>query len=513
MAGEYLSRFADNFLRARGAEEARSRAAGAEARDIFSTQQYLDELGRERGAESLYARLRGQTPSTPAAPAVAAPAEPSFAPPGAPTGALGVYPTATPAAAGPTPMATGGLAALQEPRAPRRPVAETVLAGLNPAEQARFLTTRTGRAAMPTLEQSERERRQEQDQQEVGGFFDQAKAAFRALDTVAGLEHLATGFRRLGPSGYGPMSEFMQLAAKTQAEKQEKAWAAEDAQAFFPALDAYKAEPTPLNLVALRAVEPKSLAWRKLKADIIAEELKKALSADRDEEDFLRAFMTADKSKSEEQAWADAAEKFPQGLFKFAMQELRSGKAILPDSVWDVMRLKRPLGLKDFSLRGVAHTKTLLEAAAAQQAGTPWDKQAFLKKFIENINEAQKAEQQAKETPEQQDRAAITKMRREQMEHPERLSMNEITLQIQRTNEDLRRGDMTPEEYQDAQRFLHFLRDLREKKRVEGGGAEKPAPATDKKGRALEVMGRLYPGRRWDQLTDKEKQRVAGQVK
>jgi hypothetical protein len=69
------------------------------------------------------------------------------------------------------------------------------------------------------------------------------------------------------------------------------------------------------------------------------------------------------------------------------------------------------------------------------------------------------------------------------MKHPERLSMQEIELGIQRTNTELSRGEFaTPEEERDARGYLTFLRDLREKRRLGSGGPPKTeAPEADVK--------------------------------
>lgn len=470
--GLFLSSLAENFLRARGAEEARSRAAGAEARDIFETERYLEELGREREVrEDLLPTVLAHQ-RTRWAPQTRAPVPSSATYEGIPN----------PEAPLPAPsFAAGGMAALQQP--PRAPIAETLLGALNPKQQARFLTSRTGRMVMPTLQASELERQKEEERHEAGAFFDQAKAALYKGDTVEGLNHIASGFRRLGD--YGQTTQHMLLAAKTSATKDEQTSAAEDAKTLLPLVDAYKTEPTPEKLAKLRGAEPKSLAWRTLFTEILADTLKHALSPDRDEDNFLRAFMTSDKSKSEEQAWAEAAKQHPQGLFKFAMQELRSGRAVLPESVWEGMRLKRPLALKDTSLRGLAHTKTLMEANAARQAGQPWtpEREVFLSRFVANINEMQRAEAEGKksatEKQREEDVAKITRIRRERMETPENLetkTSEQLTTLIQRTARDLD-AIVDPQERQETEDYLKLLRQARNRK--EGAKGPKVDPLVD----------------------------------
>lgn len=466
--GLYLSSFADNFLRARAAEEARNRAAGSEAADIFSTERYLEELGREREAReetlpAMLAQRRGRMARPPAFSPVA---------PDVP------LPAGQPAMFRPSPLAAGGVAALEQP--PRPAVAETLLGALDPKQQARFLTSRTGRAVMPTLEASERERRQEEDRQEAEAFFTQGQEAFRGGDTAGGLDHFAAGLRRVG--NFGAMAQYMQLAAKTRADKQEEERAAEDAKGIIPALDAFDADPTAKNLAAVSGAQAnaKSLAWRQLNADFVQNRLKKALAGDRDEEAFLRAAITSQDPP--DKAWADAARQYPQGLFKIMSRQLLSGKAELPDELWDVMRLTKPAG-KDASLALRARQQTLLEANAARRAGAPWTPMQFQQRWNDTIVEMERREAEAKRSPEakaiEKDRAAILKMRREAMERPESLdkkSAPELTLLIQRTARDLE-TIVDPEEEREAKDYLKLLREARNRK----GGAEGPkvAPSVD----------------------------------
>lgn len=481
MAGEFLSSFAEHFLRARGIEEARSRAAGAEAAQLFDTERYLEELGREREAreEALpeilaQQRLRGL-------PAVRTPAPPGATYEGLPN------PEAPPIPAGGSlPLAAGGVAALGQP--PRPPVPETLLGALTPQKQARFLTSRTGRAIMPTLEASERERRQEEDREHAETFFAQGQESLRGGDTAGGLDHFAAGLRRLGR--YGDMTQYMHLAAKTRADKQEEERAAQDAKAVIPALDAFDRDPTAATLAAVSTAQANvtSLAWKKVSADMVQNRLKKALSGDRDEEAFLRAAVTSDQPP--EHAWAAAAKQYPQGLFKIMSRQLLSGKAELPEELWDVMRLTKPAG-KDASLALRARMQTLLDANAARRAGAPWTPMQFQQRWNDTILELERAEAQAKKTPEErqaaQDRAEITRLRLEALKKPESLAgktSEQLTLLIQRTTRDLE-GDLSPEEERDAKDYLRLLRRTRDEKLRAPGSPTPPAvPAGTKDKRA-----------------------------
>ena len=110
-----------------------------------------------------------------------------------------------------------------------------------------------------------------------------------------------------------------------------------------------------------------------------------------------------------------------------------------------------------------------------------------------------------------EDRAAITKMRREAMEKPESLekkTAEQLTLLIQRQARDLQ-GDMPDEERRDSEAYLKLLR----KALAAKGGVTKPEQSTDKKAQAEQIMGRLFPGKTWDQLNAKQKTQVADQVK
>ena len=473
-AGDFLSAFADQVLRSRALAEGRNRAAAVEARDVFSTEHYLQELGREREVEEqtipeLIAAQRLRW-----APQTRLPAPPSATYEGLPNPEAPEAP--------PAPVAAGGLAALMQP--PRPAMAQTLLGGLTPQKAARVLTSRTGRAVLPTLEASERERRQDEDRQEAEALFGQSSALLRQDPaSLDGLDLRAAAFRRLGRP---PEANYwMQVSAKTRADAQETERWTKDMHGLNAALAAHDKEPTPTTLGAIKAAVATltSLGGKRLAAEQVDQRLKHALSPDRDEEGFLRTFMEAPKEMPEEQAWKEAATRFPQGLFKFAIQELRSGKAVLPDSIWDSMRLKRPLGLKDFSLRGAAHQKTLLDSAAAARAGTPWDPPSVLNRFVANLNEMQKQETEAKRTPEakaiEEHRAAILKIRREAMEKPESLdtkTSNELTILIQRTARDLD-AIVDPQERQDAEAYLKLLREARDRKA--GVGRPKAASSVD----------------------------------
>ena len=512
--GGYLGTFAETFLRARALEEQRGRAAGAEAADIFKTDRYLEELGREREArEEFLPQILAQQQARLQTTALRGPTGPN----------LGAATLETP----PVPVAAGAEAALRQARPP---VMESLLGGLPPKAQARFLTTRTGEKALPTLEHSERERRLEDDRQEAETLIEQATEFLqRPTPDVAGAaDRMAAAMRRLGQPQAA--AQWMLHSAKTRSDEAERDRAEQDIKAFNAAIAADEATPSAATLKGVHDAidQAKSVLGKRIALARLDARLQHALSPDRDEDAFLREATrlmlggrsepqtgapeglgpggaATPKAMTAEEAWRQAAAKHPNGLAKMVSRQLIGGKKELPDEIWDILRWPKPITTKDASLPRRAALIVEQEVKSERARGIQVSPLDFTKRWNAKIIELEGAEARAKKTPEElaagKDRAAILRMRREAMEKPEDLekkTLNDLTLLIQRTARDL--DTVTdPQERGEAEAYLRLLRQARDRK-VRGSG-EPPVvpprlpPAAKHKGRTIEHPDR--PGEQW----------------
>ena len=509
--GVYLSGFANAFLQAREIEERRRGREAAEVGEIFRTERYLEDLDKERQAqEEQLPAILAQQQARRTGTALRGPAGPN----------LGAASLEVPPAA----LATGGMAAV------RPPVTETLLGGLTPQAQARFLTSKTGRAVLPTLEASERERRLEEDRQEAEDFTQQA-SDFLALPTpnVAGAaDRMAAAMRRLNRPQEA--AQWMLHSAKARSDETERTRSEEDIKTFNAAVAADEASPSAASLKGVhdaidraRSVLGKRVALARLEA-----RLQHALSPDRDEDAFLREAtrlmlggqvqpQTATpedlgagggarpKPMTAEEAWRQAAEKHPQGLAKMVSRQLIGGKKELPDEIWDILRWPKPIQTKDASLPRRAALIVQEEVKAERAQGKQVSPLDFTKRWNAKIIELEGAEARAKKSPDElaaeKDRAAILRMRREAMEKPESLekkTLPELTLLIQRMSRDLE-AITDAQERAEAEGYLKLLRQARDGK-IRGTG-ERPVvppqlpPASKHKGRMIEHPDR--PGERF----------------
>ena len=523
--GLYLSSFVENFLRSRGLEEQRGRAEAQEAGEIFKVQRYLDDLGRERKAGmSAAQRLQGYT----------SPQDSGVIPSTPPTwrGGASAYEGPPNPEAPPIPsVAAGGAAAMQhgltaEGMAPRPPALASALQGMPTEDVANLFMTQTGRATLETLRDAEQHRRKEDDKKEAEKLWAKGRDAFRRNEPLEALGLWAAAYRAVGDTVHA--GRLAELEAKNRTDTAEHEKTKKDFAAFNTALNVYDLDPSPQNLsnVQTTFAEAESLAGRERAVEMMKARIKGSLDPDRD----INAFLVYVSQRAigpnrvpVEQAWDEAMDKYPKAFGKLWLQDiLNPEKPILPDHVREKLRLP-PRG-PDKRDQTITQRAYFDARAEAQRLGVvvSYDNPKFMRIWEDKINEREGAKKQAGKTPGERekekvdletakDRAAITKMRREAMEKPESLekkTAEQLTLLIQRQARDLQ-GDMPDEERRDSEAYLKLLR----KALAAKGGVTKPEQSTDKKAQAEQIMGRLFPGKTWDQLNAKQKTQVADQVK
>ena len=471
--GTYLSAFVENFLRSRGLEEQRSRAEAQEAGDIFKVERYLDELGRERKAGATAADLfrRGVSPTQPVLP-------------GAPPDWRATPSVEAPQAQPPS-IAAGGAAAMQQgptgAMPARPPVMASVLQGVAPEAAARLFTTQTGRAALSSLEQAERERRKEQDQQKAKDLFEKANDAFKRNEPAEAADLRAAAFRHVG--AHDQATRWMEHSAKIRTDADEREKTKRDFAAFATAARRVDEDPSPINLAKIEEVlaNSESLAGRNLAIDLAKKRIARTESKDSDIEAFLRhtvvRSVVGPNRVPIEQAWQEAMEKYPKGFGKLWLQDMMNpDKPILPEFVREFMRLPPRVGKQDQSLTQRAWFQAV-QKAKEKGVVPSLDNLQFLRLWEETRLELKAADEAAGKTPEEkkknavdlgaaETRAEMAKLRLEAMKNPESLATKtseELTRLIQRTNQDLK-GDLTLEEERDTKAYLSLLRKYRDAK-------------------------------------------------
>jgi len=402
---------------------------------------------------------------------------------------------------------------------PSRPPALTsVLQGVAPEAAARLFTTQAGRAALPSLENAERERRKEEDRAQAEALFGKAQDAFKRHEPAEAADFMAAGYRRIG--AHDQAGRMMEYGAKVRTDADEREKAKKDFAAITTATAAHDADPSPGNLAkvheALAGAE--SLVGRGFAMEITKVRLQKALSPDRDIDAFLRhaTMRTIGPNRVPvERAWEEAMQKYPSGFAKLWQQDIMNPeKTRLPEFVWGLLKMEPPGPKKDQTLS----QRAWIIARQDAQKREITDPAQFTRLWQEWINELTTQEATAKRPPEEAERSKLRlemdRLRLAAMKNPDALNVKDLTLLIQRIGAQLRSGDLDPADeavMRENERF--FIGKLKEAKERLGGGAKtEPAPA-DKKAQAEQNMTRLFPGKRWDQLTAAEKKRVADQVK
>ena len=529
--GLFLSSFVEQFQRGRAQEEASRRAAAQEARDVFGVQQYVEDLDREREAERTLAEVLRRRQAAGAGPLAVSPAGA-----GAPTipmrstgagafeadlqtdlgstgPALSVAAGAPAALAQMAPARPAGPVTLPGAGPERPPVLDQILGGLSPEAGARFMTSRVGRQALPTLEESEREQRQKEDRREAEGFFQKAQEAFtrEIPDIGGGYSALAAAFRRLSPER---AAHYMEVGAKFLTDRKEREEAPKEIQAINAAVKAWQADPTPANLATVQETMAgvKTVTGRDFALEVTKNAVKTALSKDPEESAFLihTALRTTRDGIPLEQAWDEAMQKYPGALAKFWERAMFSpDKTVLPDFVYEKLKTQPPHPSKDLALPQRAWVAAMDEARQKGiQRGTP----AFSRLLNETINRFKREEKEATQT---EDERALAKLRKESLEltveakrNPDKLSLDAVTRNLQRLERAIDAGGLdaeTERQFREAHQVLTgvMARHARELKETTGGGgppnpqdkrAQPPGPGPTKEQAKAELRRLLDAG-------------------
>ena len=245
--GLYLSSFLENYLRSRGLGEAQRRSDQNEILQALQGQEFLRGLQENQQVQGDIAGLveRYRQPSAPGIAGPTPPAAALAAPPG-------IGPAAPPGSFGQVAIPEGlqvpqpsGAGTLIEGGAPRPSPFEAITRGAEPAAVARLLTNPRGQAALKTVEQAERDRREQEDLAAAEGLMGEASKAAKDGDPITWADKYAAGLRRI--KQFGPSATIQEYAIKLREKKDER----EKAQTFFKAVSAanaeYEKDPTPEN--------------------------------------------------------------------------------------------------------------------------------------------------------------------------------------------------------------------------------------------------------------------------
>lgn len=498
MGGAYLSSFIDQMNRQRVLEEASSRNQGFDAAQVFQIDQYLKNLDKENQAEQILTQmLRNRQRAVPQPPMGAPPAAPPGGPPvippgqptlpGGPPPLPGDQPMAAPVAA-PMPqeavLPSPGMAPPPNPLA-RPPVQDALMAGLTPEQQARFMTSKTGAAVLPSLEATERERRKSEDEADAESIFKKAQQHFNAKQPADWADMMAAGYRRKGDAARA--AHFMEYAAKVRVDQHETEAAKRDFVALNKAVKKYQTDPSPENLASLHdaMTETESLTGRALALEMTKNQVAKGLSADHEESAFLTAVTQARVTMKmpEDKAWEAAIARYPGGAAKlYARSLMNPDHTRLPDGFYAALRVPPPAPTKDPTIGQRAYTAAMAEA---QVKGVPTDGMPFLRLVEQHrlrlVEEEERAKAKGRDTGLEGDikRARLDRLKAllERAKDPNPKTMKDISLEIQRLNQDIASGNMDSEEERDAREALKTLRELRDQKQREMGGKGDEAKA------------------------------------
>ena len=500
--GRYLSSFTDAFLRSRGIEEQRASREAQEAGEIFKLTRYLDDVGREdQASQTLATMLKNQRARVVAGPAV---------PPSA------TYEGALNPEAPSLPVEPQAQAAMLAPTPPR-PVMQTIFEGVTPEQQAGFLRSQTGRVTLGPIEQAERERRKQEEQAEAKTFFDRAMEVSKT-DPAGGADLMAAMYRRLGR--LDDAGRMMEVSAKARTDKREREQAPKDLAAIYAASRSWRLEPTPVNLAKVHEAisGATSVTGNTLGLEIMKKAIGKTLSADQDENAFMveATLGTVRDKLSPKAAWERAAKKYPGGLAKLWNKALFSPDKQMPDWFWDVLRVEAPPPAKDMGLRQQAWRNAYV---IARQRGIPGNSLEFSRLWTQEILTLEKAEAEAKQSPEQRESAKLRneylRLRIEAEKNPQAFDEQKLTVMIDRLNRDITIAEES-DDVEDVQTFTElkkfFSRQLVERAKAKGhtpGPAPPPGalpvlpPASEHRGERFRgSSGRLYQsdGIRWTKV-------------
>lgn len=546
-SGLYLASAVDAYNRARVLEEASSQRAGHEAAQAFQIDQYLKDLEKENEAQSILTDVLRQRQQPPmGAPGMAPgmpqgmpaiPPPPPGMPPGVPPGPIAATPPGAPMApSGPPATPEMGQQPMPAPMGPtmpspttmpgaRPPVMDAIMGGLRPEQQARFLTSRTGRQVLPALEESERERRHIEDKQKAEEAFGQAKTALAENDPAGWADYMAKGYRYLGEGQNA--ARMMEHAAKVRTDKVEMEQAPKDFEAILGAVKKWESDPTPENLqgVTTAMSEAKSTTAKMLSREMMLSKIRHGLDRDPEKQAMLTHFIQATGLRGVKplQAWQEVVQKFPAGAAKVWAEALMSpDKVHMPAEFYEALRVSPPMPTKDPTV-GQRAIVLATERAAKLGMQPNLADPGFMRLVEEERNKLVKAEAAAKRDPNADEilnlRKQIYEKRLKAMDNPDGLSDKEIRLQLANITTQLKAHEsgaieLAPEDLAQLKESQRFYIDLQSQRRAEQGGKGTADVAKDaKRAQAMAVVKKLYPGRTWDQLTPAEKQKVADQVK